>query len=106
MSHNTDALMQELLRWSTDKRNSEKDKGWRSSFFFSGSFLLGIAFVAILVIIIGVWWWMSKRQTSAPAAPVAPVAKPVKQPPDTRRRPNVAYVTPDGKSVSPNKVRS
>lgn len=104
MSLNTDAVMQELVRWSREKHSDDKDKGWRGSILFSTGFIIAFCCILLVVIIVGLWWWMGRKNKTEPNNEDR--TRPNKQAPEPRRRSAVQYVTSDGRTVAAEKVRS
>lgn len=96
----SDAILQELVRWSKDNRPKE-EKGWVSSIIMTPGFFIG-AFCVLLIVILLVFWWRMGGKKTEPIADVEQGAK--QKPAPDKRTATTKYVTSDGKTVPKSQV--
>lgn len=94
----SDAMLQELVRWSKDHK--PKEKGWSGSFFLSSGFIIACVCIILIIVVLFVWWRLSGKKEQ-PAPDVEQGLK-SKAPPD--KRSTTKYVTSDGKPVPKSQV--
>jgi hypothetical protein len=97
----SDAMLQELIRWSKDNKPKE-EKGWSNSIFLSTGFLIGMFCVVLIVVLLFIWWkWGGKKEEQKGDIEQGNVKQ---KPAPDKRNVTTKYVTSDGKTVPKSQV--